>query len=84
MLLAFGAKDPVFNDDFAADLAGRFPNSTTHRFADANHLVMAEADVVGVADTWLDDLFAGRLPDPGLAAPTTSAEAEVSPAMRRR
>jgi acyl-CoA synthetase (AMP-forming)/AMP-acid ligase II/pimeloyl-ACP methyl ester carboxylesterase len=63
VLLAFGAKDPVFNDDFAADLAGRFPNSTTHRFAGANHLVMAEADVVGVADTWLDDLFAGRLPD---------------------
>jgi acyl-CoA synthetase (AMP-forming)/AMP-acid ligase II/pimeloyl-ACP methyl ester carboxylesterase len=63
VLLAFGAKDPVFNDDFAADLAGRFPNSTTHRFADANHLVMAEADVVGVAEPWLDDLFAGRLQD---------------------
>ena len=61
VLLAWGAKDPVFNDDFAADLAERFPNTTMHRFAKANHLVMAEADVVGVADAWLDDLFDGRL-----------------------
>ena len=68
VLLAWGAKDPVFNDDFAADLADRFPNSTTHRFANANHLVMAEADVARVADTWLEDLFDGRLasdPAPG-------------------
>lgn len=61
VLLAWGAKDPVFNDDFAADLAERFPNTTTHRFAKANHLVMAEADVAGVVDAWLDDLFDGRL-----------------------
>ncbi len=61
VLLAWGAKDPVFNDDFAADLAARLPNTTTHRFATANHLVMAEADVAGVADAWLEDLFDGRL-----------------------
>ena len=61
VLLAWGARDPVFNDDFAADLAGRFPNITMHRFAKANHLVMAEADVAEVAETWLADLFAGRL-----------------------
>jgi olefin beta-lactone synthetase len=63
VLLAWGARDPVFDDDFAADLAGRFSNSTTHRFAGANHLVMAEADVAGVAETWLNDLFGGRLAD---------------------
>jgi olefin beta-lactone synthetase len=61
VLLAWGAKDPVFDDDFAADLAARLPNTTTHRFAGASHLVMAEADVAGVAATWLDDLFDGRL-----------------------
>jgi acyl-CoA synthetase (AMP-forming)/AMP-acid ligase II/pimeloyl-ACP methyl ester carboxylesterase len=61
VLLAWGARDPVFDDDFAADLAGRFPNATLHRFARANHLVMAEADVAGVAATWLDELRAGRL-----------------------
>lgn len=61
VLLAFGAKDPVFDDDFAADLAARLPNTTMQRFAQANHLVMAEADVAGVAEAWLDDLFEGRL-----------------------
>jgi olefin beta-lactone synthetase len=80
VLLAWGAKDPVFDDDFAADLAARFPNTTTHRFARANHLVMAEADVAGVAATWLDDLFDGRLrtadhadraADPAIDPPTS-------------
>ena len=61
VLLAWGARDPVFNDDFAADLASRFPNTTTHRFPAANHLVMAEADVAAVAETWLTELFDGRL-----------------------
>ncbi len=71
VLLAFGAKDPVFNDDFAADLAARFPNSTTQRFAEANHLVMAEADVAGVAETWLADMFDGRLTEPASADEVT-------------
>jgi olefin beta-lactone synthetase len=64
VLLAWGAADPVFDDDFAADLASRLPNTTTHRFARANHLVMAEADVAGVAETWLEDVFAGRVVAP--------------------
>lgn len=57
VLLAWGGTDPVFDDDFAADLARRLPNAELHRFGDANHLVMAEADVAGVAATWLADLF---------------------------
>ena len=77
VLLAWGAKDPVFDDDFAADLAARFPNTTMHRFAKANHLVMAEAeaDVAGVVDVWLVDLFDGRL---------TSDHAADEPVPRRR
>ena len=63
VLLAWGSRDPVFNDDFAADLANRFDNVTLHRFPNANHLVMVEADVSAVADTWLTDLLAGRLVD---------------------
>lgn len=59
VLLAWGARDIVFDDDFADDLAGKFSNARVHRFADANHLVMAEADVAGVVDTWLADLLAG-------------------------
>jgi len=58
VLLAWGARDIVFNDDFAADLAGRLPNTRLHRFTGANHLVMAEADVAGAVQTWLDDILA--------------------------
>ncbi len=74
VLLAWGARDPVFDDDFAADLAGRFPNSTTHRFAGANHLVMAEADVADVATTWLSELFEGRLARPSAGASTDDTD----------
>ncbi|BAN02702.1 alpha/beta fold hydrolase [Ilumatobacter coccineus] len=56
VLLAWGSADPVFDDDFAADLAGRFPNSSLQRYPDANHLVMAEADVASTVDAWLADL----------------------------
>ena len=55
VLLAWGAADPVFNDDFAADLAERIPNTNMHRFPSANHLVMAEADVSSVVGDWLND-----------------------------
>lgn len=58
VLLAWGTADPVFNDDFAADLADRFPNSSLQRYPDANHLVMAEADVASTVDAWLSDLVA--------------------------
>ena len=34
VLLAWGSRDPVFNDDFAADLAARLPNTVLHRFAE--------------------------------------------------
>ncbi len=68
VLLAWGARDPVFDDDFAADLASRFPNTTTHRFPAANHLVMAEADVAAVAETWLTELFDDRLGRTGATA----------------
>ena len=57
VLLAWGAKDIVFDDDFAADLAGRFPNTRLQRFPEANHLVMAEADVATTVDVWLRDVF---------------------------
>ena len=55
VLLVWGAADPVFNDDFAADLMSRFREVSLHRFTQANHLVMAEADVAGVVETWLDE-----------------------------
>lgn len=75
VLLAWGSKDPVFDDDFRADLAGRFPNTSVQRFPKANHLVMAEADVAGAAAAWLDDLVAGRLAGPSPVGGDTSTDA---------
>lgn len=71
VLLAWGARDPVFNDDFALDLAERMPHADRHRFRHAGHLVVEEADVAGLVDGWLAD---GRLADGRLAerAPATS------------
>jgi olefin beta-lactone synthetase len=53
VLLAWGGRDPVFSDAFADDLAKRFRHVDRHRFAKAGHLVVEEADVAAVVDTWL-------------------------------
>lgn len=71
-LLAWGGRDPVFDVDFARDLAERLPGAVSHRFARANHLVMAEADVAGLVDTWLDDLLDGRSPGTGSRSSVSS------------
>jgi olefin beta-lactone synthetase len=62
VLLAWGAADPVFGDDFADDLAARFRRADIHRFAQAGHLVVAELDVAGVADEWLRDRLDAQVP----------------------
>ncbi len=72
VLLTWGAKDPVFNDDFAADLAARFPHVVRHRLADAGHLSVAEADVAGVVDRWLDEID-GTTAQPRPLAPPSVA-----------
>jgi olefin beta-lactone synthetase len=53
VLLAWGGRDPVFSDAFADDLAQRFRHIDRHRFAKAGHLVVEEADVASVVETWL-------------------------------
>jgi acyl-CoA synthetase (AMP-forming)/AMP-acid ligase II/pimeloyl-ACP methyl ester carboxylesterase len=73
VLLAWGAADPVFNDDFAADLAERLPNTSIQRFPAANHLVMVEADVAGTVDLWLSDRFERPQPAP-VASPPASTD----------
>lgn len=57
-LLVWGAADPVFDDDFAHDLAARLRRPHLHRFGRSGHLSPLEtsvADVAGVLDTWLHD-----------------------------
>jgi acyl-CoA synthetase (AMP-forming)/AMP-acid ligase II len=56
VLLVWGAADPVFDDSFALDLAARMPHAQQHRFDGIGHLAPVEADVAGVADTWLSSL----------------------------
>ena len=53
VLLVYGAKDPVFSDAFADDLAERMPQAQRHRFALAGHLVIEEQDVAAMVDRWL-------------------------------
>lgn len=55
VLLAWGARDPVFNDDFALDLAARMPQADRHRFPGLGHLVVEETDVAGLVAGWLAD-----------------------------
>jgi len=43
MLICWGAKDFVFDDDFLAEWARRFPDAEVHRFADAGHYVLEDA-----------------------------------------
>jgi haloalkane dehalogenase len=43
MLICWGARDFVFDDDFLAGWRHRFPRAEVHRFADAHHLVLEDA-----------------------------------------
>ncbi len=73
VLLAWGARDIVFDDDFASDLMQRLPHAELQRFPGANHLVMAEADVASTVDRWLTDLLGtDREPRPVVQQHTSS------------
>ncbi len=43
--LVWGARDPVFNDDFAEDLRARFHDVELHRIADSGHLTVLETSI---------------------------------------
>ena len=81
VLLAWGGRDPVFTDAFADDLAGRFPHVDRHRFGGCGHLVVEEADVASVADTWLSaQAAAGRAPTTTATDPATFDPVAFDPA----
>ena len=75
VLLAWGAADPVFNDDFAADLGMRMPQADRHRFPRAGHLVVEEADVAALVDGWLTE----RLRDGCAAPPDRTGDSSTPP-----
>ena len=76
VMLAWGSTDPVFNDDFALDLAERMPHADRHRFPGMGHLVVEETDIAGLVDDWLDRrLFPATDapgPPPAASLPTDS------------
>ena len=80
VLLAWGARDPVFNDDFALDLAERMSHADRHRFRHAGHLVVEEADVAGLVDGWLaDGRLAERIPATSGRSSTRTSIGDIPP-----
>ena len=56
MLICWGARDFVFDDDFLAQWSQRFPKAQTHRFADAGHYVLEDAGdrIIPLIEAFLD------------------------------
>ena len=82
-LVVWGASDPVFDDDFAHDLAARLRHPHLHRFPRAGHLSPLEssvADVPGVLGAWLHDVIAPTLPGSTPRGRRTRATAGSAPA----
>jgi len=64
--LVWGSKDPVFNDDFAEDLRGRFADVQLQRIADAGHLCVLEASIAPFVEAAI--VGAGSAPQPAAAS----------------
>lgn len=83
VLLAWGGRDPVFDDDFAADLLTRFRHADVHRFPTAGHLAVIESagdgvpgpSMAAVADTWISArVVADGVPAAGVPARDVSTD----------
>jgi acyl-CoA synthetase (AMP-forming)/AMP-acid ligase II/pimeloyl-ACP methyl ester carboxylesterase len=76
-LLLWGPRDPVFGEQFLADLLDRLPHADVHRFEGAGHLLPEDADVAAAVVTWLGERLtpsdlAGAAPREGSAGDPTS------------
>ncbi len=67
--LVWGAKDPVFNDDFADDLLHRFRNVALHRVAQAGHLAVLETSIAPFVEDAMQDTSMQKLPALSLGEP---------------
>ena len=67
--LVWGAKDPVFNDDFADDLLHRFRNVALHRIAQAGHLAVLETSIASFVEHAMQDTLVQKLPALSLGEP---------------
>ncbi len=69
--LVWGARDPVFNDDFAEDLRGRFRDVALHRIADTGHLTVLETSIAPFVESAIAD---GATPSSPPAAAVTGVD----------
>jgi cis-3-alkyl-4-acyloxetan-2-one decarboxylase len=55
ILICWGEKDFVFDQDFLAEWQGRFPQAEVHRFPDAGHYVLEDAskEIIGLVREFL-------------------------------
>lgn len=53
--LVWGARDIVFNDDFAHDLMSRFRDVTLHRIPDAGHLAVLETSIAPIVEAAINE-----------------------------
>ncbi|WP_298459714.1 alpha/beta fold hydrolase [uncultured Cellulomonas sp.] len=83
-LLLWGPGDPVFGEQFLADLMHRLPHADVHRYEGASHLLPEDVDVAGAVVTWLSDRFpgtAGAVVGAGAADEAASAAPELGTAV---
>ncbi len=66
--LVWGARDPVFDDDFAEDLRGRFRDVALHRIADTGHLTVLETSIAPFVEAAIADGDVAQPPTPPAAA----------------
>ena len=67
--LIWGAKDPVFDDDFADDLLHRFRNVALHRIAQAGHLAVLETSIATFVEDAMQDTVTQNSPPLSLGEP---------------
>ena len=67
--LMWGAKDPVFDDDFADDLLHRFRNVALHRIAQAGHLAVLETSIASFVEDAMQDTVTQNSPPLSLGEP---------------
>ena len=74
-LLLWGPRDPVFGDQHLADLLGRLPQASLHRYEGASHLVTEDApQYADAVAQWVDD---------GLGAAVDGPSEPVAPEVAR-
>ena len=71
--LVWGARDPVFDDDFAEDLRGRFRDVLLHRIAGSGHLTVLEESIA----PYVEAAIAGASSPPAAGAASSPGAAPL-------